>query len=541
MRKEIRRIVLTNAVKYNGKANAGSIIGTLIQLHPEVKDKIKDFMKEINEQVNKINKLSLDEQKRELENLGGAEEIKREERGMFDFLGIKKGDKIITGFPPGPEKYPHIGHAKAALINYLLAQEYNGEFIPRFEDTNPELVKKEFYDILLDNMAWLGVKWKKWYYASDFMEEYYKSAEKLIKNGEMYVCYCDQETTSMHRKKGTECECRNNNKQLEKWNKFFKAKVGSSVVRLKIDMKHKNSTMRDPAMFRIINTPHARCGKKYRVWPTYDFQNAFMDGKFKITHRLRTKEFEMRAELQRYIQKLLGFPITHTYEFGRFNMQGVPSSGRIIREGIAKKKFIGWDDPRLTTIVALRRRGFLPEAIKEFVLSTGISKADSTITWGDLIIRNKRILDSTAKRYFFIDKPKKVKIKDVVNKIIKVNLHPEKDLGVRSFKIDGEFYVGDKIEKDKMYRLMHLFNFKDRKFVSDRYDQKLEAKIIHWLPIKQTVNVEIFMDNGKWIKGLGEVGLKEVKVGEVIQFERFAFCRLDKKIKNTYQFWFTHR
>ena len=127
-----------------------------------------------------------------------------------------------------------------------------------------------------------------------------------------------------------------------------------------------------------------------------------MDGYFGVTHRLRGKEFEAMAELQKYLQKLLGLVVTNTYEFARFNMKGILSSGRVIREKIEKKELSGWDDSRLTTLVALRRRGFLPEAIKEFVISTGISKSESTMTWDDLIIKNKRMIDDTASRYFFI-------------------------------------------------------------------------------------------------------------------------------------------
>jgi len=539
MKSEVKKWVLANAIKYDGKANPGSVIGSLMQQFSEKKDEIKKLMPEIQNIVKQVNSMSLDEQREELELLGGVERKEKVKRGMFDFLGIKEGEKVVSSFPPGPEKYPHIGHAKALILNYLLAEEYGGKFRPRFEDTNPELVKKEFYDIMLDNFKWLGVD-SDFIYASDSMEDFYFCGKKLINKGEAYVCYCQGDDISTNRKKGKECSCRNAEDQLDKWEKFFKAKAGSSIVRLKIDMNHKNSTMRDPAIFRIIDAAHARQGKKYRVWPTYDFQNSIVDGMLKVTNRLRTKEFEMRAELHRYIQRLLGFKETQTYEFARFNMEGVDLSGRKNRELIEKGKLLGWDDPRLATIVALRRRGFLPEAIKEFVISTGITKSESTVTWGDLILRNKRILDSTAKRYFFVENPKKIK---VIHEVVKTELplHPTEDYGFRKIKVGSEFYVADKVEKGFNYRFMHLFNFKDGKFVSKDYDPDLKAKLIHWLPMENLVDVEVFMDNGKWVKGKGEADIKKVKVGEVIQFERFGFVRLDEKKDGTYRFWFTHR
>ena len=475
---------------------------------------------------------------------GEIKKEKKKEAGLFDFLKIKKGEKIVTAFPPGPEKYPHIGHAKALLLNYLLAEEYNGKFVLRFEDTNPRLVKKEFYEIMKENFKWLGVKLDKIQYASDNMELFYNLGEKLIKSGDAYICYCERETASKNRRKGVACNCSKDSNQLEKWNKFFKAKQGSSIVRLNIDMKHKNTVMRDPAIFRIIDEKHARLGKKFRVWPTYDFQNAIMDGKYGITHRLRSKEFELRSELQKYIQNLLKLKTTTTYEFARFNMVGVLSSGREIREKIEKKELSGWDDPRLTTLVALKRRGFLPKSIKDFVVSTGISKSESKVTWDSLIMINKRYLDRDANRYSFIENPQKIKITGTKEETIEIPLHPEEKRGFRKLKINEEFYIqkSDKPKKDKIYRFMHLFNFKNNALISEEYKQSLKAKLIQWLPVsKENIKVDIIMNDNTITKGLAEKTIKKIKIGELIQFERFGFCRLDKKTKDKYTFYFTHK
>ena len=534
---DLRRYVLDNAVSYKGKANLKAVVGHLIGNFPNLKKDMKKFMKELNKLVDEINSLSFEEQKKKLEKLGKVEKIKKES-GLFDFLKIKKGEKVITAFPPEPSKYLHIGHAKSILLNYLLAKEYKGKFYLRFEDTNPELVDKEFYDIILEDIKWLGVNPDKVQYASDYMDLFYELGEKLIKKGEAYVCFCDSDKIKENRRKKLECGCRGNND----WKKFLKAKEKSCVIRLNGDMKHKNAVMRDPTLFRIINKMHPRAGKKYRVWPTYEFQNSVMDGYFKIRYRLRSKEFEAMSELQKYLQKLLGFKVTKTYELARFNMEGVLSSGRVIREKIKGKELIGWDDPRLTTLVALRKRGFLPEAIKDFVVSTGISKSESTMTWDDLIIRNKRLIDGVANRYFFISNPKKIKIVGFSEKNISVPLHPDHEgRGVRKLKVLDEFYVADKLAKGKNYRFMHLFNFKDGEFISEGLDKSLEAKLIHWLPVsKDLVKVKVLMDDGKFVNGVAESGVKKLKVGDLVQFERFGFCRLDKKGKEL-EFIFTHR
>jgi glutamyl-tRNA synthetase len=556
---DIEKYCLDNAVKYDGKASPGAVIGHIISAHPEAKSDMKALAMKINAKVKDINKLGVDKQRKLLEEKYPEmlEKKEKEEKDIFAFLGIKEGDRITTAFPPGPEKYPHIGHGKALLLNYLLAKKYDGKFILRFEDTNPELVKKEFYDIMLDNFKWLGVEWDKLQYASDNMKLFYEFAEKVIKSGDAYMCDCPVELMRENRGKGLACNCRDKTvkQNLEEWKKFPKAKAESSVLRLKIDMNHQNSTMRDPTVFRIIDAPHARLGTKFRVWPNYDFQNAIMDGYYGITHRLRSKEFEMRSELQRYIQKLLGLTQTFTYEFARFNLEGVPSSGRIIREMIAKKELIGWDDPSLSTIVALRRRGFLPEAIKNFVIGTGMTKAESTMTWDDLIVHNRRLLDDKAERYFFVAEPVKITIKNAPEQEVELDLHPQNKHGGRKFKTKTEFYLAKtdyevvgKAKKGELYRLMDCLNFfkSGKEFVFDSQEyQKYKDKgkrIMHFLPIQDDlVNIEVMMPDKKVVTGLGEPLMTKLKEGDVIQAERFGFMRLDKREKDKLLFWYTHQ
>ncbi len=556
LEQSIEKYVLDNAVKYNGKANPGAVIGHVIAEHPEVKSDMKMLAQQVNNVVKAINRLSLEQQKQIiLEKYPELlEEKEKEEHDIFAFLGINEGQKIITAFPPGPEKYPHIGHAKALLLNYLLAKRYNGKFILRFEDTNPELVKKEFYDIMLENFKWLGVEWDELQYASDNMRLFYDFAEKIIKSGDAYMCSCAVETSRENRAKSIACSCRNKSveQNLADWKELHKLPEGAAVLRLKIDLTHQNTTMRDPTIFRIIDAPHARLGKKFRVWSNYDFQNAIMDGYYGITHRLRSKEFEMRSELQRYIQKLLGINITYTYEFARFNLIGVPSSGRIIREMIANKELIGWDDPSLATIVALKRRGFTPEAIKNFVISTGITKAEATMTWDDLVVHNRRILDEKADRYFFVGEPVKIIIKNAPEQEVELHLHPHHRLGGRKFTVKDEFYISkedyDVLKKGQLYRFMDCCNFvkENNEFVYDSSEYKKfkekGTRIMHYLPVQEgLVNVEVLMPDKRIITGLGEPLMKKLKEGDIIQAERFGFMKLDKKEKDKLYFWYTHQ
>jgi glutamyl-tRNA synthetase len=556
----IRKHTLANALKYNGKANKGSVIAKIIGEDPEIKKFMKTVSFEVDEILPEINGMNIEDIQKELENNYPKmlEKKEKEERDIFAFLKIDKTKPVITGYPPGPEKYPHIGHAKAAILNYLLAKQHNGKFIMRFEDTNPNLVKREFYDIIQENLKWLGVEWDELVYASDHMEMFYKHAEKVIKDGNAYMCFCDDEDIKASRSENNECTHRNHTieENLKLWKEFPTYDAGKAILRLKIDLEHQNSTMRDPTIFRIIDAPHARHGTKYKVWPNYDFQNAIMDSYSKITMRIRSKEFEMRDELQRHIQTILNITPTKTYEIARFNIAGVISQGRVIREMIQKGEMIGWDDPRLPTIVAMRRRGFLPEAIKNFVISTGMTKSESTVTWDDLIVQNKRILDRTTKRFFMLHDYENITIHNSPHQNIKLKLHPNNDeYGFRELEVEKEFLIQKsdlkELQDGELYRLMDCLNFRKNndvfEFDSLEYDifKTAGKKIMHFLPTYGNIDVEILMDDATIMNGVAEHNIKNVKVDEIIQFERFGFCRLDSiekhKGKELYKFWFTHK
>jgi len=548
----IEKHTLANAIRYKGKASMGAVISKVLGDCPEAKQDMKNLSQQIQTIIQKINALDVEEQNKQLSEKYPEmlEEKPKKERDLFSFFDIKEGEKVVSAFVPEPSKYPHIGHAKAALLNYELAKKHNGKFLLRFEDTNPELAKKEFYDIILDNCKWLGLKWDSVLYASDMIDELYEQAEKLIQKGLAYICSCPSEKIKECRMKAEGCEHRDQSvdETLAKWKEMFKSEPGSYILRAKVSVDHKNTAMRDPALFRINNTPHCRTGTKYIVWPMYDFQNPIADALSGVTHRLRSKEFELRAELHRWLQEKLGFPITKIYEMARFNLKGVEASGRVIREKIANGEFTGWDDPRLTTLVALRRRGFVPEGIKNFIFNTGITKTESTLTWDDLETQNRRVLDKEANRYFFINKHVKVEIQNAPEKEIELDLHPDRKNGGRKFKTNTEFYLTEKdvnkLEDGKLYRLMDCLNFVKKEsgyFYEEGGITEYRGKgagILHWLPVDehQIISVKVIKPDQSSVSGFAEGSVKSVEIGSVVQFTRFGFCRLDEK--NV--FWYTH-
>ncbi len=546
---------LKNAAKY-GRTDAGKLVGKVLGDVPEARAQMKAIMPEIQEIAAKVNAMPKEEQEAMLKERF-PETLERKEHDLFASISVK--GPVITAFPPDPSKYPHLGHAKAALINYTFAKRHGGRFYLRFEDTNPLLPKLEFYEQFKSDLAWVGIVPDEVFYASDYLDYLAEVITAFLMEGRAYVCTCDPDTIKRSREKAIACACRGRDpaESLELFEKMQLGGIpeGEAIVRLKIDLAHKNSTMRDPTVYRIIEHPHPRVGRRTRVWPNYDFQNAILDGRLGVTHRFRSKEFELRNELQGLIQGWAGFPRTHITEFGRFNLEGIPSSGRIIREKIASKEFIGWDDPMLHTLVALRRRGFTPEGIRNFLLATGITKNEATLTWDDLILTNRRIIDRTANRYFFVADPVAITVEGTPAVTVGLRLHPEEAEKGRRLAVDGHFLVAkadkeriDALPEGSMVRCMDAINFRKEKgrlvFDSAEVDAykafKGEKIIIHWLPKEGNAKATVFMPDHALVEGAAEPTIKGLKRGDLLQFERFGFCRLDAIDGDTYRFWFTH-
>ncbi len=564
--KQIRIATLENAAKFNGKASQGAVIGKLFSLDPLLKSRMKEVAPVISKIIAEINALSKEQQEKELKSLvpdfaekeKAKKEQRKKERSELPSLKGAVNGKVVTRMPPGPSKYPHIGHAISFGINYLYAKMYEGTSILRFDDTNPEVEKQEFVDEIKKGVIdYLGFVPDKEIFASDYIDEMYRLTEKLIEKNEVYACNCSSETISKQRRSMQECKHRNQTKEKTKqlWDKMKKGTVKDYALRLKIDMKHKNAVMRDPVIFRYIATSHYRKKTAYKMWPMYDFESPIMDGILGITHVLRSNEFDTRIELHHHIAKLFGFLEIPYKHYGRSAITGALTQGRVIREKIEKKEFIGWDDPRLVTLKALERRGIVKDAIIAVVKRAGLSKTNTNIDFDVLATENRKILDETAQRFFFIKKPKKISILDAPELDSELDLHPDNAHGGRHLPSKTEFYIETDdyklINDSSITRLMDCLNFtkKGNNFVyhSTSYSnvKTNNPRIIHWLPAdkdfeKKLVHVKIFMPNAKFIEGLAEPATKHINIGDVIQFERFGFCRLDKKTKQDLVFWFTH-
>jgi glutamyl-tRNA synthetase len=330
-----------------------------------------------------------------------------------------------------------------------------------------------------------------------------------------------------------------------------KYEEGTAILRFKGDLASLNTVMRDPSLARILKTNHYRQKNKYVVWPSYDLAVTFMDGTEGITHSMRTKEYELRDELYFELFKLLGYGKPELIEFSRLQIKNAPISKRLLTPLVKEKKVMGWDDPRLPTLKGLARRGILPEAIRTFVLSFGLSKVESEPGWEALLVENKKLIEPVAKHYFFVADPVKITIKNAPAKKVTLKSHPKNEsLGSREVEVGDTLLIPkkdfDAIAEGETFRLKDLYNVKLIKkgksatceFAGDvgMVEKKLQWVTPNNIKCKVLIPKDLVDDNGNYqensleiAKGVCETACANINEGELIQFERFGFCKLDKK------------
>ena len=332
-------------------------------------------------------------------------------------LRTGKVDSILTRFPPEPNGYLHLGHAKSLCINFGLAQKYGGKTNLRYDDTNPTKEDTEYVDAIKEDIKWLGFQWEKELYASDYFDQLYEWAEDMIKRGLAYVDDETQEEISEHRgtvdKPGIESPYRNRsveeNLKLFREMKEGKYADGEKVLRAKIDMAHPNMMFRDPLMYRIKHAHHHRTGDKWCIYPMYDFTHGQCDSIEHITHSICTLEFDVHRPLYDWYIQTLGIYPSHQYEFARLNLTYTLMSKRKLLELVQKGFVSGWDDPRMPTLCGVRRRGYTPEALKMFCDKIGVTKRDQLMDIQLLEWCVRQDLNARSNRYMVVsDDPIKI-------------------------------------------------------------------------------------------------------------------------------------
>ncbi|MCD6477236.1 MAG: glutamate--tRNA ligase [Candidatus Aenigmarchaeota archaeon] len=545
MKKTILKHVLINAIEYNGKANPKSVLGKVIAEDPSLKKDMKRLVQEVNKIVEQVNSWSLEKQKKELEKFGKIEKKeKKQRRGLPDLPNVK--GKVVMRLAPYPSGPLHIGNAKQFIINDWYVKKYKGKLILFIDDTigsERKQIVKEAYDLIPEGLKWLGIKFdKKIYYKSDRLEIYYKYGEDIIKKGKAYACECDQKTLRENRKKGIECKCRQRSVQenLDKWKEMLngKYKEGEISIRIKTSMQDPDPAFRDRVLFRISERSHPRVGKKYKVWPLLDFSWAIDDHLLGVTHILRGKELMIESKMEKYIWDIFGWKHPEIIHTGSLIIEGIKLSKSKAQQEVMSGQYSGWDDPRTWSLQSLAKRGFEPEAIRQFILSFGVTEHESHVPIDKLYTINRKLIDNKAKRYFFVSNPIEIQLDKIPIKEAKAPLFPGKRK-YRKIPVSKKIFIEKQdfvANRGKEVRLMHLFNIKIDKKAKYTSKNLKDIPKIHWVS-KDAVKIKVVLENGKIIEGIGEPELKKVEPNNLVQMERLFFARCDSKLK----FYYLHR
>lgn len=372
---------------------------------------------------------------------------------MEEDIKNKKVDGIITRFPPEPNAYLHIGHARAIVTNFELAKQFDGYTNLRFDDTNPVKEDSSFVDAIKEDIKWLGYTPKNILFGSDYFEQTYELAVRLIQKGVAYVCDLSQEQVSSYRgtltEPGKESPYRNRsveeNLLLFKQMRDGKFKDGEKTLRAKIDMSSPNINLRDPVIYRIIHITHHNTGDKWCIYPMYDFAHPLQDSIEGVTHSLCSLEYVDHRVLYDWFVEQCEMPhIPHQYEFGRLNITNTIMSKRYLKQLVEKGVVKGYDDPRMPTLAGLRRRGYTSDSIKSFILSTGLSRINSTVSSEMLENSLRNDLVGKTKRVYAILDPIKLIITNYPDQTEAIDLeyNPENlDLGSRILPFGKEVYI----------------------------------------------------------------------------------------------------
>ena len=498
--------------------------------------------------------------------------------------------RVQTRFPPEPNGYLHIGHAKSICLNFGLAKKYGGKCNLRFDDTNPVKEDTEYVDSIKEDIKWLGFDWAGEYYASDYFEQLYEWAKVLIKKG---LAYVDDQTQEQIRENrgtvtvpGTPSPWRDRSVE-ENLDLFERMRAGefedgSRVLRAKIDMAHPNMLFRDPIMYRIIHADHHRTGSKWCIYPMYDYAHGQSDSIEQITHSICTLEFDVHRPLYDwFIEKLEIFP-SHQYEFARLNLTYTMMSKRKLLKLVQSGIVMGWDDPRMPTICALRRKGYTPAAVRAFAEKVGVAKRDNVIDLSLMEFCVREDLNKTAERRMAVLKPLKVTItnypEDKTEYFTCINNPEDEAAGTRQVPFSREIYIDRddfmEVPPKKYYRLSpgqevrlrYSYLIRCEEVVKDENGEIVELRctydpqsgggsssdgrrvkgVIHWVSARHAVEAEVrlfetlfsvedpnddnfldYLNPTSLVKTTGylEPSLAEAPVGKTFQFERVGyFC-----------------
>ncbi|OPX67405.1 MAG: Glutamate--tRNA ligase [Methanoregulaceae archaeon PtaB.Bin056] len=558
LRQALLLFALQNAVKHQSIPKAGTVIGMVMGKYPEMKPRAKEATALVKEVIEEVSALSPDERAQCLESMAPelVEEMSRPREQVRVLPALEKAEKgVVMRFAPNPSGPLHLGHARAAVLNDAYVLRYGGRYVLRIEDTDPKRVDPLAYDMVREDIEWLGLAISDIVYQSDRFDLYYRYGRELIERGGAYVCTCDNERFREMKLARKACPCRGRSieEDLAAFEKMRAGEYeeGDATLRVRTDLDHPDPAMRDYPAFRILKSPpHPRMDAF--LYPLMNFSVAVDDHLLGITHVIRGKDHIANTRRQRYIFDYFGWEPPVYRHYGRMGIEGVVLSTSQMRAGIAAGEYQGWDDIRIGTLRAIARRGITPEAVREAVLDIGIGETDISFSWENLFARNKAVVDPVANRYFFVPDPVLVRVKGAPDHVAHALLHPaHPERGTRDLHFTGQILLPrEDMEKGRvMIRLKDLFNIEisgEGEDISARFAgeslaeaRAQKAPIIQWLPEGTGIPCTLVTPNGNRT-GICEPGVAREK-GAVVQFERVGFARIDAVTPEGIIAYFTHR
>lgn len=547
MKEKIRALAAFNALEHDGKAELNSVISRMVAYFPDERKNLKYLIPQIKGIIEEVNGLPDDEMRRivSVEFPELLEKKKVEEKRLPDLPDVTK-DGVVMRLAPSPSGPLHIGHARMAILNDEYLKRYGGKLILRIEDTNPATIDPDAYKMIPDDLKWLDVNYTDLVIQSKRFEIYYNEMKRLIERGNAYVSTTSTEDFRTMKQKKLPVKEREESPEenLERWDRMTNGgyEKGEAYAVVKTDLEHPNPAVRDFIAFRIIDIPHPLEGDRYRVYPMMNFSVSVDDHLLNLTHVIRGKDHIANTEKQKYVFNHLNWKQPVYIHYGKVSIENSILKTSLIKKGIKSGEFSGWDDPRLGTLLALKKRGFLPESIRKYFVESGIGDVDTTFSWEIFYSFNRKLVDADSPRHFFIHNP--VKLGFEFEGVLEVHLplfpsYSNSNTGrsYRDYDIGtGEIFLtkqdADKFN-NRIVRLKDLGDFKieNTKITYSRESGENVRKsangqpiIIHWLsgnchPFK------VYKPDGTVDTGLVENDVSNY-LGRVNQMERYGYVNV---------------
>ena len=548
-----RRAALENALAHDGAAATGPIVARLLATDASLRPHADAVRSLVSEIVAEVRGLPLAEIEDRLATLGGPEperprSARSDEPDFPELLGAERG-KVVLRMAPFPSGVLHIGNSRMLFVNQLYRERYDGKLLLVFDDTVGSAEKRietEFFDLILGDCELAGVKPDAVYYKSDRVATFYPWARRVIGKGGAYVCRCPQELLARNRIAGVACPERSQtiSETLEEWEKMLGNVYGpgEAVLRLRTDMADPDPAFRDRILLRISDFDHPRVGRKYRVWPMLEFSWAVDDIELGVTHVLRGKDLVMEDRMQRYIWDLLGIPGPPFLHWGVLRVREAKVSKSKSYREVKSGLYDGFSDPRTWSLRSLVRRGISMEALRQFILSFGMSLADIEVPAETLYSENRKRIDATTVRRAFVPDPVRVDVEGYPLDLTHVTLpnHPDRpELGSRTVTAGPSFFLPRRdinAHAGKEVRLKDLANLRLSDALpppggamaatfTSRENRKLPR--LQWVGTDGSFPVDMLGLEGEHSAGIGEAALAEARPGDVLQFERVGFVRVE--------------